>query len=211
MTLRETLKNDNKTLWLDIGVGGGNDGEYDPDFQLADVFAAGMLKEEVRERYHQLDIVNTTEERIAAIGQFDLVRMQHVFEHFSFEEGERVLKNTAKLLKPGGYLLISVPDLRVHIQKYLSDGYRDWAGFAEWANNRIPKDAPASAYFSIFTHSMNFEPHKWCYDAEGLQYQVERTALFSDCKVLSLNDPLSEVPFTHNRPEEDVCVLAKKA
>jgi predicted SAM-dependent methyltransferase len=128
----------------------------------------------------------------------------------TYEEGLRVLKTCADLLNEGGIILISVPDLKVHIQKYLNDEYKEWKGFGWWANKRIPEDAPNSFYFSIFAHSMPYESHKWCYDFEGLKYQLEKSDCFIDIKKLEIDDGLSSTPFTHNRPEEDVCVMAIK-
>lgn len=57
---------------------------------------------------------------------------------------------------------------------------------------------------------MPFESHKWCYDYEGLKYILEEIGEFENIKELKLNDELTNIPFTHNRPEEDVCIVAQK-
>ena len=150
---------------------------------------------------------------IKQMSKFDFIRMQHVFEHFTREEGQICLKNCANLMKRDAYILITVPDLRAHIQKYLNNEYRksnepDKNDFSAWAQRRIPGNAPNSFYFSVFAHSMSFEPHKWCYDARGLIYQLKKTGKFSNIKELKISDELASKPFTHNRPEEDVCVIA---
>lgn len=207
MTLQEVLTKESKTRWVDIGSGGN----LDPAFEYVDIFPEDIIDERFRASYHRLDIVSASDEALAKLGSFDLVRMQHTLEHLTFEEGKVALLNCAKLLKPGGYMLMTVPDLKIHIQKYSRGNYREWKGFVAWANQRIPTDAPDSAYFSIFAHSMTFEPHKWCYDYEGLEYQLARTGQFVGIKELKLDDVLAQVPFTHNRPEEDVCVIARKA
>ena len=134
--------------------------------------------------------------------------MQHVFEHFSPEDGLTVLNNCASLLNPEGYLLISTPDLKKYIGFYLTDQIRN---NYEWALNRIKKESPNSFYFSVFTHSVKHERHEWCYDAEGLIYQINRTKKFKNIKEITLTDELANIPFTHNRPNEDVCVLAQLA
>jgi predicted SAM-dependent methyltransferase len=144
------------------------------------------------------------------LGKFDLIRMQHVFEHFSYEEGRQVLKNCAKLLEKNGVILITVPDLRIHIRHYLKGTYKKW-GFRWWAHNRIPEDSPNSFYFSIYTHSMPHEQHKWCYDFDGLRYQLEACGEFKNIRQLRATHALASSPFTHNRPEEDVCAIATKS
>ncbi|GAB3513197.1 hypothetical protein GCM10027341_54910 [Spirosoma knui] len=198
--LREKLIHERKTKWLEIGCGG----TFEENFVYVDLFPKSLVDK--KGTYYRLDIVHATEEEFAQLGKFDLIRMQHVFEHFSPEDGLIALKNCANLLNPDGYILISVPDLRKYIGFYLTDQIRN---NYDWALNRIKKDSPNSFYFSVFTHSVQHERHEWCYDAEGLIYQLERTKKFKAIRELALTDELANIPFTHNRPNEDVCVIAQ--
>jgi len=195
------------TRWLDVGFGGN----YEKDFYYVDMFPKDIIDPRFRDRYFRVDIINVSDDIFARLGTFDFIRMQHTFEHFSYEEGARVLKNCAKLLHKDGLICITVPDLKIHIQKYLNNEYGSWnIQFKRWANRRIAENAPSSFYFSIFAHSMTHESHKWCYDFEGLKYQLELCGEFKDVRELTLDDELSSVPFTHNRPDEDVCIIATK-
>jgi predicted SAM-dependent methyltransferase len=204
--LKERLKKEKKTHWLDVGCGGN----FEDGFYYLDIFPEGMIDTHFRKKYFRVDLLNVSAAKLKELGTFDLIRLQHIFEHFSYEEGLRVLKICADLLKKDGIILMSTPDLRVHIEKYRQGGYRAWKGFKWWADQRIPEDAPDSFYFSIFAQSMPYESHKWCYDAEGLIFQLKTSGRFKNIKELKLTDPLSQIPFTHNRPEEDVCVIAEK-
>lgn len=198
--LRQKLIAERKTRWLEIGCGG----TFDDYFTYVDLFPETLVKQ--KGRYYRMDMVNATEESLERLGKFDLIRMQHVFEHFTPEAGRTVLDNCAKLLNPGGYVLISTPDLKKYIDFYQTGQIRD---NYEWALNRIPKDSPNSFYFSIFSHSLPFEKHEWCYDAEGLIYQLRQSGRFSSIREISLDDELANIPFTHNRPSEDVCVIGQ--
>ncbi|NUM25895.1 MAG: class I SAM-dependent methyltransferase [Candidatus Buchananbacteria bacterium] len=204
--MKEQLLVSKKIRWLDVGCGD----RFEDGFHYLDLFSIHEVPEEFKDRYTQADIAHLSDETVAALGTFDFIRLQHVFEHLSMEEGQRCLENCAKLLNPGGYILITVPDLRVHIQKYLANSYSELKGFSWWAHHRIPKDAPASFYFSIFAHSLPHEAHKWCYDLEGLLYQLKRAKQFVAIRQLAVDDPLSVEPFTHNRIKEDLCVIARK-
>lgn len=204
MNLQQQLVSQGKTRWLDIGCGG----RFDDGFHYVDIFPISKIPGEYRNRYYRVDMVTAKSADLKKLGKFNFVRLQHTFEHFSLEEGKEVLKNCAKLLEPGGIILITTPDLRIHIDKYLTGSYRKWKGFTWWANKRIPVAAPDSFYFSIFAHSMPWESHKWCYDSEGLIFQLKSVALFKNIKEMKVDDNLASVPFTHNRPEEDVCVIA---
>ena len=200
--LREKLIRERKTKWLEIGCGG----TFEENFMYVDLFPDTLVNKQGA--YHRLDIVHATKEELDKLGKFDLIRMQHVFEHFSPEDGLAVLNNCAHLLNPDGYLLISTPDLRKYIGFYLTDQIRN---NYDWALNRVKKESPNSFYFSVFTHSVRHERHEWCYDAEGLIYQIKQIEKFKNIKEIKLTDSLANIPFTHNRPNEDVCVLAQLA
>lgn len=51
-------------------------------------------------------------------GQFEKVYIEHVLEHFEFNEVKLVLRNIFRVLMPNGYLIISVPDLQIFINEY---------------------------------------------------------------------------------------------
>jgi len=199
--LKEKLLSEHKTKWLEVGCGGN----FEDNFYYIDTFPENAVKN--KNRYFRADIVNLTEAQIEKIGKFDFVRMQHVFEHFTPEQGFRVLKNISKILNDDGYLLISTPDLKRFAHLYLSGKINE--NF-KWAHNRIEKESPDSFYFSIFTHSILTEKHEWCYDFKGLEYQLDKTNKFKNIEEITLQHELANIPFTHNRPDQDVCVLAQR-
>lgn len=205
--LEKKLIRENKTRWLDIGCGGN----FSPGFHYLDFYSTVEISEEIKSRYFKINILELNEENITELGKFDLIRMQHVLEHFTPEEAKLVLENCSKLLNNNGFLLISVPDLKLFIKYYKKNNFKNFYTFYNWANLRIEKDAPASFYFSIFTHSLLHEQHKWCYDFEGLKYMVNSTGKYKNIVELRPGNKLSSWPFTHKRPEEDLCILANKA
>ena len=205
-TLRAQLVQAGRTQWLDVGCGNN----IEPGFQRMDTYPVTSFPMRQRRGYIRSDILKLTDRRAASLGAFDVVRLQHVFEHFTYEDGGKVLKNCAKLLKTDGIILITVPDLKVHIRRYLRDQYKASSGFRSWAQERVPEDSPNSFYFAMFAHSWPHEQHKWCYDYEGLRYQLEACGEFKSIRHLSFKNPLASYPFTHNRPDEDVCAMATK-
>lgn len=50
---------------------------------------------------------------------FDLVYHSHVLEHFSKEDGEKLISECFRVLKPNGVLRIAIPDLEIIAKKYL--------------------------------------------------------------------------------------------
>ena len=204
-TLRTQLIKAGKTRWLDVGCGDS----VELGFLRMDAIPVKGIPAKSRRGYIYCDIRKLTDRTAAKLGTFNVVRMQHVFEHFTLEEGRIVLKNCAKFLKKDGIILITVPDLKIHIRNYLRNKYKS-SGFRWWAQERIPKDSPNSFYFSMFAQSWPHIPHKWLYDYEGLRYQLATSGEYKSIRRLDFKSPLASYPFTHNRPEEDVCAMAVK-
>jgi len=206
-TLSALLKRENRLRWLDMG----SSVNYNDGFMFADIYPASEAKEEIKDRYFEFNATKQfTDAQLAPLGKFDFIRMQHVFEHFTLEDSQTVLKNCHRLMNDDAYLLITVPDLEVHIERYRRKCLDVSWIFPEWAHTRIEKGSPQSYYFSIFTHSVLYQSHLWCYDKEGLMYNLESSGLFKDIRCISVYDKLAEIPFTHNRPHEDLCVIARK-
>lgn len=82
-------------------------------------------------------------------GEFDSLMASHCFEHWSCGESEMVLKECYRILKPGGMMLISVPDASYFRKVYdfdtpekavelfgepihLPDGEDTFTGYALW-------------------------------------------------------------------------------
>src|ERR1041385_5970668 len=50
---------------------------------------------------------------------FDAVYHAHVLEHFTPEDGKKLLEECFRVLKPGGILRIGVPDLETIVREYM--------------------------------------------------------------------------------------------
>lgn len=205
--LKEKLTNEKKLRWLDLG----SSKSFNEGFLFADILPESEIPENMKENYIYWNAINplSNEDKLR-IGQLDLIRMQHVFEHFSPEDGMKVLQNAFSLLNPGGFLLITVPDLKKYINRYKRGALKYNWSFSNWAHTRIKQDAPQSFYFSIFTHSVEYQSHLWCYDKDGLKYQINNSIKPSSIEFISVFNRKANIPFTHNRPMEDLCVLIQK-
>ena len=206
--LEDKLLENNQIKWLDLG---SSINHSNKNFYFADIYPKEKCLEEMKSKYFQIDISKELDEiELEKLGKFNLVRMQHVFEHFTYEEADIVLRNCIQLLEKNGKLLITVPDLDIYIRRFRNKTIKEIPNFKEWANKRIPEESEISDYFSIFTHSMIHEKHLWCYNKDGLISKIKSTGMFENVRQVGLLNKLAGIPFTHNRPEEDLCVLATK-
>lgn len=206
--LEQNLLSQNNRRWLDIG---SSINHSNKNFYFADLYPIEHCIEEMKSKYFQFNVsVPITQIDKDRLGKFDFIRMQHVFEHFTFEEADIVLENCYNLLDKKGIILISVPDLDIYIRRYLNNTIRDIPSFGPWALNRVKEKSPKSDFFSIYAHSMLHEKHLWCYNKKGLISKLGKSGLFVNAKKIGLFDKLSGIPFTHNRVQEDLCVIAIK-
>ena len=103
----------------------------------------------------------------------DYCVLHHVYEHFGLGEGHPVIRECHRVLKPGGILILTVPDMRALAMAWLRGRIEDYTYFVN----------VYGAYQGLET-----DRHKWGYD-----YQ----ALFKDMKSLEL--PWREIHNTQQR------------
>ncbi len=77
---------------------------------------------------------------------FDYVRCYQTLEHFSFEEARMVLKELARILKPGGELHLSVPDVVETIKKIEAGSVQPKSWYALYGRGDAPWNFHKSGY-----------------------------------------------------------------
>lgn len=94
-------------------------------------------------------------------GVADDVYLGHVLEHFTYDEGQRVLKEILRVLKPKGKAYVVVPDMKAICRAYL-EGKVDIRTLNDWFIYSYVQDSH----------------HQYCYD-EQLLHQALKEAGFS--------------------------------
>ena len=87
-------------------------------------------------------VTNITHNNTFKSGSSDLIYASHILEHLSFKDALKVLKEWHRILKPGGKLIIGVPDivkLFTILDDLDEDGLNNWAesiwGGQDYAEN----------------------------------------------------------------------------
>lgn len=96
----------------------------------------------------------------------------HLFEHLTYQQGQKLLQESMRLLKPGGTFSICVPNARIYLEGYL--GMREFPdecfGYLPAFNNTTSIDAVNYvAYMS--------GEHKYMFDQENLLHILSRAGL----------------------------------
>ena len=82
-------------------------------------------------------------------GAFDGVNLSHVLGHFDAQDGLKLLKDCFRVLKPGGHILISVPNATYFRTVYPMDKNSTWPMLYEVSDpkNPIPTFHEAALWF----------------------------------------------------------------
>lgn len=100
---------------------------------------------------------------------------EHVIEHFTYADGQTVLAECRRVLKPGGRIRLATPDLTRFLQ--LVSGPRDAVAesYVAWASRGRPRAHPTFALNTIF-YSYG---HRFIYDPDLFGHAL-REAGFTD-------------------------------
>ena len=112
----------------------------------------------------------------------DYVYSEHFIEHLSLAQGEALLVEIYRVLRPGGVVRLTTPDLRTLIREYQS-GRLDYWREVDW----VPA-TPAR----LLNESMRLWGHKFVYDHDEL------VTLLRSCGFTTVED----APYRESRIEE---------
>jgi SAM-dependent methyltransferase len=112
-------------------------------------------------------------------GSADAVYASHVLEHLYREEGQQLVRESFRVLAPGGIIRIVVPDLRNVVREYLGERPFGELSASEKAlppgdllNERLlmrwPSPSKRFSVYRIYEVWQDFHSHKWMYDEESL-------------------------------------------
>jgi SAM-dependent methyltransferase len=109
----------------------------------------------------------------------DAVYASHVLEHLYREQGQQLIRESFRVLSPGGIARIVVPDLNNIVREYL--GERPFGELSSSGNALSPGDllnerllmrwpSPSRRNFlmRVYEAWQDFHSHKWMYDEQSL-------------------------------------------
>lgn len=108
----------------------------------------------------QPDIVSTGENIPAAPLSADYVVLHHVLEHYGCGESKALLLECARILKPGGSLIVSVPDL--------------YELSTAWIHGRLSTQVFMTNVYGAYMDD-EADRHKWGFDKFSLNQYLKNT------------------------------------
>ena len=112
-------------------------------------------------------------------GGFEAVQCEHVIEHVSYDDGQKMLRESHRVLRPGGVLRIATPNLDL-VRRLLTPGDPDprLAAYVEWSNRTFGTTAERRDLLNpAFTANRLVRRwgHVFLYDERTLRGALEAT------------------------------------
>jgi predicted SAM-dependent methyltransferase len=107
----------------------------------------------------------------------DYVFSEHMIEHVPYAGGLAMLRECMRVLKPGGRVRISTPDLRLTCSLLSGDLSPLQRAYVEWTaqHDVDPGDPPRA--MAVINKTMRGWGHQFIYDEETLRESMERAGL----------------------------------
>jgi SAM-dependent methyltransferase len=148
----------------------------------------------------------------------DVVYTSHFLEHLSADDARRVIAEAFRVLKPGGWIRIVVPDLRRGARAYL-DGDREFFqsrahsladGFVDWLALRPAEKGGRLERLGRRLLHTDEDGHKWMYDGESVVQRLTAQGFVDACVVEFRQGRCTSAARLDSRPHDSVHVEARK-
>jgi len=125
---------------------------------------------------------------------FDFVYSEHMLEHLTYDEGQRCLRESLRVLRPGGTIRIATPSLERIAGLYDAGDLE--ARYVRWAVETLDPEVDAPLPGVVVNNFFHSWGHRFIYDPQTLRHAL-RQAGFVDIEerpVGELEHHLAEAP-----------------
>jgi len=149
----------------------------------------GWLITSLRPRSADIAFLDVTEPFPFDDSVFDYVLSEHLIEHLPFNDGMFMLSECFRVLKPGGRMRLSTPDLAM-VAGLVSQGEKS-ASYVKWIASNFPGDVPKESPAMVTNNLFYNWGHRFLYDFAGLKAALEEAGFVGvrTCEVGMSEDP----------------------
>jgi predicted SAM-dependent methyltransferase len=180
-----------------------------PDF----LFAFKIIKEPQYQfirftRSQKIDYGDVVRGLPISDGAVEVLYSSHMLEHLGAKSVSLFLAEAKRIMRPGGILRISVPDIRKQVQEYINDKNADL-----FIEKTLLAQPPLNSFIQRFTFLfIGPRHHQWMYDGDSLSMLLKAND-FVDVTIMPPGKTMIRNPDPLNlfeRDEESVYVEAKR-
>lgn len=122
---------------------------------------------------------------------FDYVFSEHVIEHVNFDDGRHMLREIARVLKPGGHVRIVTPDLAALIKLYGPNKDEIQERYIRFITDRFMPDLHRYRDVFVINECVRFSGHQFIYDAPTFEEAMKESGFVG---VRSVDVMKSDIP-----------------
>jgi predicted SAM-dependent methyltransferase len=125
---------------------------------------------------------------------FDLVFSEHMLEHLSYADGQRCLRESFRVLRPGGRIRIATPSLERLSRLYEGGDVQE--RYVRWAAKTLEPELQAPLPGVVVNNFFRSWGHRFIYDPQTLRHALGEAGFIdvAECPVGELEHHLAEVP-----------------
>jgi predicted SAM-dependent methyltransferase len=112
---------------------------------------------------------------------FDYVYSEHMIEHVEHEGAVLMLRECFRVLKPGGKIRISAPDLKVYVNLFSEEKTTSQNFYIDWVTERFMPHVDYCKEVFLINNAFRAWGHQFLYDQETLRITMSRIG-FEDVK-----------------------------
>ena len=101
-------------------------------------------------------------------GAFNYVFTEHIIEHVDYHVGEHLLKECFRVLKPGGRVRVSTPDLNFFIELYGKNKTEMQERYIAWSTDKFIPDSNGYSDTFVINNIFRNWGHRFIYDYKTL-------------------------------------------
>jgi predicted SAM-dependent methyltransferase len=116
--------------------------------------------------------------------QFDYVFSEHMIEHIPYEGGTQMIRESLRVLKPGGKIRVSTPDMQFLFNLYQPEKSPLHREYIAWAARIL--NMPAQEDTFVINNFMRCWGHTFIYDQKTLRRALEEAG-FVNVELRQLN------------------------
>ena len=105
---------------------------------------------------------------------FDYVYSEHMIEHIDHESAVFMLSECFRVLKPGGKIRISTPDLKVYTGLHWKEKTAFQNHYIDWVTHRFMPEVDYCKEVFVINNAMRAWGHQFLYDRETINVMMTR-------------------------------------
>lgn len=150
------------------------------------------LNADYKPRFENVLQLDATQQFPIGDNEFDYIFSEHMIEHISYLQGLSMLMEFYRILRKGGRVRISTPDLLFLVNLYKENKSDLQKEYIKWATDHFIEDAPAYEDAFVINNFVRDWGHQFIYDEKTLRSSLKKSG-FSKIEKYSLNNSDDEL------------------